>query len=201
MTARPEFTVVAGPNGAGKSRLSPYYLHCDSFDGDLLALRLRREHPDWQDRWIEGSVAGELQRQKEAAIQARRDFAFETNFSGSLVLMLMEEFKAAGYKMTLLYFGIGTLEESTYRVLQRAMLGGHDVKDEVIEYNFHEGIRLVREHLHLFDNLMFVDGSSGFGEIVAIHIRKSARHEVCEHASGWFNRFFADMFDHLRSRF
>lgn len=200
MTARPEFTVIAGPNGAGKSRLSPYYLHCSPFDGDLLALRLRREHPDWQERWIEGSVAGELQRQKDAAIQARRNFAFETNFSGSLVLTLMEEFKAAGYKMTLLYFGIGTLEESTYRVLQRVMLGGHNVKDEVIEYNFHEGIRLVREHLYQFDNLMFVDGSSGFGEIVAIHIRKSARHEVSRHASEWFNRFFADTFDDLRSR-
>ena len=48
---------------------------------------------------------------------------------------------------------------------------------------------------------MFVDGSSGFGEIVAIHIRKSARHEVSQHARGWFNRFFADTFDTLSHRF
>jgi hypothetical protein len=45
MEARPEFTVIAGPNRAGKSRLSPCYIHCKSFDGDLLALNLRKEHP------------------------------------------------------------------------------------------------------------------------------------------------------------
>jgi ABC-type Mn2+/Zn2+ transport system ATPase subunit len=38
MKARPEFTVIAGPNGAGKSRLCPYYIHCKSFGGDLLAM-------------------------------------------------------------------------------------------------------------------------------------------------------------------
>lgn len=46
MEARPEFTVIAGANGAGKSRLSSYYIHCKSFDGDLLALNLRKQHPD-----------------------------------------------------------------------------------------------------------------------------------------------------------
>lgn len=52
MERRPEFTVIAGANGAGKSRLSPFYVHCKSFDGDLLALKLRKEHPDWIERWI-----------------------------------------------------------------------------------------------------------------------------------------------------
>ena len=47
MKARPEFTVIAGPNGAGKSRLCHYYIRCKSFDGDLLAMNLREEHPEW----------------------------------------------------------------------------------------------------------------------------------------------------------
>lgn len=68
MEARPEFTVIAGPNGAGKSRLSPYYIHCKSFDGNLLALNLRKEHPEWEERWIGGTVTGELQKQKENSI-------------------------------------------------------------------------------------------------------------------------------------
>ena len=56
MEARSEFTVIAG-------RLSPYYIHCKSFDGNLLALNLRKEHPEWEERWIVGTVAGELQKQ------------------------------------------------------------------------------------------------------------------------------------------
>ena len=133
METRPEFTVIAGPNGAGKSRLSPYYIHCPSFDGDLLALNLQKEHPDWEERWISGTVAGELQKQKDNAIALRKDFAFETNFSNNLILNLIGEFKEVGYKISLFYFGLGSLEECTLRVMQRKMLGGHDVPNKVIE--------------------------------------------------------------------
>ncbi len=87
METRPEFTVIAGANGAGKSRLSPYYLHCKSFDGDLL---------------------------------------------------------------------------------------------------------------DLFDNITFVDGNSNYGEIVAIYIKKSAKHEITNQSYEWFNRFFAEAFDKLK---
>lgn len=69
---RPEFTVIAGANGAGKSRLSPYYVRCKSFDGDLLAMSLRKAHPDWEERWISGTVASELQKQKDEAIEHTR---------------------------------------------------------------------------------------------------------------------------------
>jgi predicted ABC-type ATPase len=64
MERRPELTIIAGPNGAGKSRLCPLYLSTHSFDGDKLMLNLRREHPDWPDRWVSGTVASELEKQK-----------------------------------------------------------------------------------------------------------------------------------------
>ena len=56
MERRPELTIIAGPNGAGKSRLCPFYVSVKSFDGDKLMLDLRREHPDWPDRWVSGTV-------------------------------------------------------------------------------------------------------------------------------------------------
>lgn len=199
MEVRPEFTVIAGPNGAGKSRLCSYYIHCDSFDGDLLALNLRKEHPEWEERWIGGTVAGELQKQKDNAITLQRDFAFETNFSNDLIINLINEFKKAGYKISLFYFGLGSLAESTSRVIQRKMFGGHDVADEVIEYNFHEGIKRVQQNLHLFDNITFIDGNTNFGAVVAIYIKKSAKHEVTKHSHSWFNQFFVEAFEKLKS--
>lgn len=199
MKVRPEFTVIAGPNGAGKSRLGSYYIHCDSFDGDLLALNLRKEHPEWEERWIGGTVAGELQKQKENAIVQLKDFAFETNFSNDLILNMINEFKEAGYKITLFYFGLGSLAESTSRVMQRKLFGGHDVADEIIEYNFHEGIKRMQQNLHLFDNITFIDGNTNFGEVVAIYIKKSAKHEVTKRSYSWFNQFFAEAFEKLRS--
>ena len=200
MKARPEFTVIAGPNGAGKSRLCPYYIHSKSFDGDLLAMNLRKEHPEWEERWIGGTVASTLQKQKDEAIALQKDFAFETNFSNDLILNMIHEFKEAGYKITLFYFGLPTLDDSTYRVMQRKMFGGHDVADEIIEYNFYEGIKRMQQNLHLFDNITFVDGNSNFGEIVAIYIKKSNKHEITNHTYSWFNEYFEEAFNHLKNK-
>lgn len=198
MKTRLEFTVIAGPNGAGKSRLCSYYIHCRPFDGDLLALNLRKEHPEWKEHWISGTVASTLQKQKDEAIASQKDFAFETNFSNNLILNMINEFKEAGYKITLFYFGVNSLEESTLRVMQRKMFGGHDVANEIIEYNFYEGIKQMQQNLHLFDNITFIDGNSNFGEIVAIHIKKSAKHEVTTHSFKWFNEFFKKEFERLK---
>ena len=198
MRARPEFTVIAGPNGAGKSRLCHYYIQCKSFDGDLLAMNLRKEHPEWEERWIGGTIASTLQKQKEEAITTHKDFAFETNFSNDLIIDMINDFREAGYKITLFYFGLPTLDDSTYRVMQRKMFGGHDVADEIIEYNFYEGIKRIQQNLHLFDNITFIDGTSNFGEIVAIYIKKSSKHEVTNHSYGWFNEFFEEAFDKLK---
>lgn len=198
MKPRPEFTVIAGPNGAGKSRLCSYYIHCKSFDGDLLALNLRKEHPEWEERWIGGTVASTLQKQKDEAIVLQKDFAFETNFSNNLILNMINDFKNAGYKTTLFYFGLGSITESCMRVDQRKFYGGHNVEKAIIEYNFHEGIKRVQQNLHLFDNITFIDGNSNFGEIVAIYIKKSAKHEVTTRNYKWFNTFFAEAFDKLK---
>lgn len=198
MGTRPEFTVIAGPNGAGKSRLSPYYIHCKSFDGDLLALNLRKAHPEWEERWIGGTVASELQKQKDNAIVLNTDFAFETNFSNDLILNMIQEFREAGYKISLFYFGLGNITESCMRVDQRKLYGGHDVERSIIEYNFYEGIKRMQQNLHLFDNITFVDGNSNFGEIVAIYIKKSAKHEVTNPSFGWFNQHFAEAFEKLK---
>ncbi len=60
MKRRPEFTIIAGPNGASKSRLGIFYSTVKAFDGDLLSMSLRNEHPDWIERWINGTVISSL---------------------------------------------------------------------------------------------------------------------------------------------
>lgn len=84
MEHRPEFTTIDGPNGEGKSRLCPSYVSTTSFDDDKLMLNLRREHPDWPDRWVSGTIASELEKQKNEALEQKKDFAFETNFSSDM---------------------------------------------------------------------------------------------------------------------
>lgn len=199
MEKRPEFIIVAGPNGAGKSRLGPFYSKVKAFDGDWLAMKIRKEHPDWKPSWIDGTVMGTLMKETDEAINLRRDYAFETNFSSELPLLLIENFKKANYKISLVYFGLPSIMDSIQRVEQRQIMGGHDVSLDVIEYNFKEGVKKLCEALHLFDNLLFVDGASDFGDVIAIHVNKSNRHDVTDHTAPWFDRFFRKAFDELVS--
>lgn len=198
MERRPEFTIIAGPNGASKSRLGIFYSNVKAFDGDKLAMQLRQEHPDWVDRWIDGTVISTLMKEKETAIIQKANYAFETNFSSELPLNLIREFKDAGYKISLIYFGLISKEESLSRVMQRQTMGGHDVSQDVIEYNFNEGIKRVRASLHLFENLLFIDGTSDFGDIKAIHISKSGKHQITDHPALWFDLYFKDVFEKLK---
>ena len=197
MERRPEFTVIAGPNGAGKSRLCPFYVSTKSFDGDKLMLDLRREHPEWPDRWISGTVASLLEMHKCEALEQQKDFAFETNFSSNMVLRMIEEFRNAGFKISLCYFGLYSEDESVSRVIHRVQTGGHDVADDVIRYNFYEGKKMMQLHLNLFDNLTFIDGNSDYGYIVALHIGKSKTHKVIDNPPQWFKEQFENLFNQL----
>ena len=72
MTRRLEFTIIAGPNGAGKSKLGPFYSSVKAFDGDQLAMKLRKEHPDWKDSRIDGTVISTLMKEKDEAILLKK---------------------------------------------------------------------------------------------------------------------------------
>ena len=197
MERRPELTIIAGPNGAGKSRLCPFYVSTTSFDGDKLMLNLRREHPDWPERWISGTVASTLEKQSMEALQQGKDFAFETNFSSDMVLRMIQDFKAAGFKISLCYFGLLTEEESVSRVIHRVQTGGHDVADDVIRFNFREGLNNTQQHLHIFDNLTFIDGNFEYGQIIALHIARSHTHKVVDNPPQWFKEQFEVAFNAL----
>lgn len=162
-------------------------------------LNLRREHPDWPERWVSGTVATELERQKSEALEQKKDFAFETNFSSNMVLRMIDDFKVAGFKISLIYFGLYSEEESVSRVIHRVQTGGHDVADDVIRFNFHEGLKNVQHHLHLFDNITFIDGNSKYGQIIALLISKNQTHKVVDNPPLWFHEQFEELFNKLQS--
>lgn len=105
--------------------------------------------------------------------------------------------KDADYKISLIFFGLSSKEDSLSRVIQRYTMGGHNVNQDVIEYNFTKGIKRVRASLPLFENILFIDGTSDFGDIVAIHIEKSGKHQITDHPAEWFDKNFKAAFDAL----
>ena len=83
------------------------------------------------------------------------------------------------------------------RVTLRAQTGGHDVTDDVIRFNFSEGLAKVKQYLRLFENLIFVDGNSDYGHIVALHIAKGNLHKVEDYPPQWFKEQFEEEFARL----
>ena len=90
------------------------------------------------------------------------------------------------------YFGINDLEKSLLRVQRRVLLGGHNVSDDVVRYNFTEGVKRAKENLHLFDYMTFIDGIIPYGKVIA-NIRRKDNYKILDdNLPKWFINNFAE---------
>ena len=74
----------------------------------------------------------------------------------SMVINMIQEFKEAGYKVSLCYFGLYSEDESVSRVILRSQTGGHDVTDEVIRFNFNEGLKKAKKKKQIERNSSYI---------------------------------------------
>lgn len=151
--ARPIIVALAGPNGAGKStffhaHLAPAGLHF--LNADDLARELDLDAED---------AARLVNRLREAMVEQRASFVFETVFSDPVG---DEDFlaraAAQNYTMVLVFIGIDDAAISEQRVAMRVMQGGHDVPAEKLSARFPRTMknlaRAIRKlpHVLVFDN-------------------------------------------------
>ena len=143
----PNLFVVAGPNGAGKTTYArdflPAEMRCHEFvNADLIAAGLSPFQPAGAEL-----EAGRImvQRLKHLTVE-RKDFSFETTLSSYGYVSMLQEMRAAGYRIRLDFLWIRELETSRRRVQSRVVKGGHDIPDDVQERRFGKGIRLLLEH-------------------------------------------------------
>lgn len=134
--------VIAGPNGAGKTTFAMQYLpkegDCPAFvNGDLIAAGLSPFRP--QDAAVR---AGRLMLQEIDAHARRGDrFAFETTLSGLGHARRIPRWRAAGYRVRLVFLRLPTPEVAVARVAQRVEQGGHGVPESAIRRRFVRGWR------------------------------------------------------------
>lgn len=156
----PNLFIVAGPNGAGKTTYArdflPLEMRCHEFvNADLIAAGLSPFRPKGAE-FEAGRIM--LQRLKQLAAE-QKDFSFETTLSGYGYLSMLENMRAAGYRIRLDFLWIRDLDITRQRVRSRVVKGGHDIPEDVQQRRFGKGIRLLLEHyrplIHhwrIFDN-------------------------------------------------
>ena len=131
---RPILHVVAGPNGSGKSTLtrSGRFGGARIVDPDAIARRMAPDAPEG----AAGAAGREAIRERRGAIADRETLVVETTLSGHGALRLMDNARAAGYRVVLHYVSVDSVEQTLDRISCRVALGGHDVPEDDVRRRF-----------------------------------------------------------------
>jgi predicted ABC-type ATPase len=134
--------IIAGPNGAGKTTFAREFLPNEAglpsfINADLIAAGISPFDPD-----AAAIRAGRLMLEEIDRHAAEgRSFAFETTLSGHTYLRRIDEWRAAGYIVKLIFLSLESPDEAIVRVAMRVQQGGHNIAPDVIRRRFASGIR------------------------------------------------------------
>lgn len=161
--------IIAGCNGAGKTTASftilPEILDCKEFvNADEIAKGLSPFQPE-----TVSFEAGRIMLKRiDELIAENKNFAFETTLSTRSYKAKIIYAKNKGYRVTLLFFWLQSIELAKERVKTRVLEGGHNIETEIIERRYLRGIEnLFTIYLPIVDGLLIFDNSEGKHELIA----------------------------------
>ena len=133
--------IIAGPNGAGKTTFAQQYLPGELgirrfINADLIAAGLSPLAPE-----REAVRAGKLMLQEIAScVRKGESFGFETTLSARMYARLIPAWKAAGYRVQLVFLSLPSADMAVARVQARVVAGGHDIPETMIRRRFEAGL-------------------------------------------------------------
>jgi len=161
--------IVAGCNGAGKTTASftilPEILDCKEFvNADEIAKGLSPFQPEKVS-----FEAGRIMINRINELLAENvNFAFETTLSTKSYRSKICKAQEKGYRVTLLFFWLQSIELAKERVKTRVSEGGHNIDSDVIERRYIRGIKnLFDIFLPIVDAALIFDNSEGKHELIA----------------------------------
>ncbi|MFN0072710.1 MAG: zeta toxin family protein [Chloroflexota bacterium] len=101
-------------------------------------------------------------------VRLRQSFAFETTLSSRGFARMIPEWRHVGYRVTLIFVRLNSVEMSILRVADRVRPGGHSIPELVIRRRFPLGLWNF-EHLYrdLLDDWLLYDNSGNAPVVVA----------------------------------
>src|SRR5688572_26910933 len=156
----PRCIIIAGPNGAGKTTFAREFLAKEAgvvhfVNPDLIASGLSPLRPE-----LAALAAGRLFLvQLDRLARAKDDFAFESTLSGLTYLNRLKRWKAAGWRIEIVYLRISSPRLALRRISARVKQGGHNVprKDVLRRFtrswiNFQKSYQLLADEWTVYDN-------------------------------------------------
>ena len=142
MSSQKKIVIIAGPNGAGKTTFAREFLpsegNCPVFvNADLIAAGIAPFQPE-----TAAFRAGRLMLQEIANHAAHgRSFAFETTLAGLTYVRMIDQWRADGYEVRLIFISLPVVETAIQRVATRVRQGGHHIPADTIRRRFESGWR------------------------------------------------------------
>jgi predicted ABC-type ATPase len=143
---RKKIIIIAGPNGAGKTTFARSFLPAEAqclrfINADLIAAGLSPFAPE-----TAAFKAGRLMLEELAdCVRKGESFAVETTLSGLHYLVLIKQWRAQGYHVSLFFLCLPDGEMAINRVTERVKQGGHAIPTDVIRRRFTAGLRNFHE--------------------------------------------------------
>ncbi len=164
----PDLYIIAGCNGAGKTTASytvlPEMLHCKEFvNADNIALGLSPFNPEK----VSIEAARIMLHRIDELMYQQESFAFETTLASRSYVSFIKKAKIAGYKVTMVYFWLNSVDTAKLRVLERVKNGGHDIPEETIIRRYKRGIvNLFSLYMPICNYWLLIDNSINELEMV-----------------------------------
>ncbi|WP_141336186.1 zeta toxin family protein [Paenibacillus sp. tmac-D7] len=166
MTPSPIIYVFAGNNGSGKSTIRNLIADQLGISVHIDPDALARGLDVGQSERLKISPGKEAIKLARECVRERRGFSIETTLAGGNVVRLMRDARANGFKVAMLYLGLGDYRLNIERVAARVRNGGHDIPTEDIIRRHTTSIQNLLSHIDLIDHLVVIDKSTRSGEIV-----------------------------------
>lgn len=157
----PRLYIISGCNGSGKTTASysllPEMLGCSQFvNSDEFAKSLSPFDPS-----AASVAAGRFMLMKIRYLLGKKeDFCIETTLATRSLMRTVEEAKANGYDVTILYFWLNSPELAVRRVHDRVMAGGHNIPENVIRRRYYMGMNyFFNDYMPISDRWILADNS------------------------------------------
>ena len=148
---KPIVLAFAGPNGSGKTTVKQAL---PTFGTYINADELKAEYG-----LTDLEAAQKAEALRNALIDKKVDFSFETVLSTERNLLLLEKARNLGYEVQCIY--VLTCDENinVARVKARHAAGGHNVPKDKIRARYHRALALIPRLISVCDKILIYDNS------------------------------------------
>lgn len=201
VSMRPTMYMLAGPNGAGKSTLYETVIQprikAPFINADLIQ-KNELHDPSMSASYEAARIAGQ---RRQSHLKNKESFVSESTFSHPSKLSLIDEAKAAGFRIVIFHINVRSADLSVARVATRVERGGHDVPEDKIRARYDRNQALIRQAALRADKAFVYDNSVlGTPPLLVMSFSHGRIDRLADEVPAWVRTLYAKEISESRVR-